>query len=203
MDQYVGQIILWPVSRIPKNWHLCDGTLLPISGNEALFSLLSTTYGGNGVTNFGLPDLRGRVPIGCSNTYPLAKIGGAESVNLTSGQLPAHTHTATVTTDIKNLTVTVNGTPYNNSPGPTNIPSDSTCLANATTSGSDDANIYNTSAPTAGKYMASPGVTTSGGVGVNVQVKPSGGNSAPVSVVQPYAVVNYIISLQGIYPTRS
>jgi len=85
----------------PMGWHLCDGSLLPISQFDTLFSLLGTTYGGDGQTTFGVPDLRGRVPIGqgrnntTGTSYSLGQSAGTESVTLTINQMPAHTHTAT------------------------------------------------------------------------------------------------------------
>jgi microcystin-dependent protein len=78
----------------PVNWAICDGRMMPISGNEALYALIGTTYGGDGQTTFGLPDLRGRAPIHKSTTYPMGSQGGAEAVTLTSTQMPMHTHTA-------------------------------------------------------------------------------------------------------------
>jgi microcystin-dependent protein len=97
MDPITGMIIQFAGNFAPKNWALCDGTLLPISQNNALFSILGTTYGGNGTTNFALPDLRGRVCIhpgqGPGLTYrPFGGAGGAESVTLLVSNMPAHSH---------------------------------------------------------------------------------------------------------------
>jgi microcystin-dependent protein len=78
----------------PVNWALCDGSTVPISGNEPLFTLIGTTYGGDGQTTFKLPDLRGRAPIHKSATYPFGSQGGTEAVTLTSTQMPMHTHSA-------------------------------------------------------------------------------------------------------------
>jgi microcystin-dependent protein len=97
MDPILGQIIIFAGNFAPRGWALCDGQLLPISQNTALFSLLGTTYGGDGRTTFALPDLRGRVPIhagqgpGLSN-YALGARGGSESTTLTTNNLPAHSH---------------------------------------------------------------------------------------------------------------
>ncbi|MGZ5199357.1 MAG: phage tail protein [Telluria sp.] len=77
----------------PVNWAKCDGSVIPISGNDALFALIGNTYGGDGQTTFGLPDLRGRAPMHKSPTYPIGSKGGDESVTLTPNQMPAHTHT--------------------------------------------------------------------------------------------------------------
>lgn len=100
-DQYVGEIRMFAGNFAPVDWEFCNGQLLAISGNEALFSLLGTTYGGDGTTNFGLPDLRGRLPIGQGTSsfgsiYQRGQMGGTEEVTLQSGQLPAHSHTLNV-----------------------------------------------------------------------------------------------------------
>ena len=96
-EPFIGQIILVGFNFAPRGWALCNGQLLSIASNTALFSLLGTTFGGNGTTNFALPDLRGRVPIhfgmgpGLSN-YTMGEAAGTESVTLISTQIPAHNH---------------------------------------------------------------------------------------------------------------
>lgn len=97
MDPLIGTIALFGFDWAPRGWMRCDGTLLPISSNTALFSLIGTTYGGDGMTNFALPDLRGRAPIhdgpgpGLSNR-PIGSAGGAETVTLIATNVPPHTH---------------------------------------------------------------------------------------------------------------
>ncbi len=91
-DQYVGEIRMFSGQYAPVGWELCNGQLLPITGNEVLFSLIGKLYGGDGQTNFALPDLRGRLPIHNSSQYLLASKGGVETVTLTEEHLPAHTH---------------------------------------------------------------------------------------------------------------
>ena len=96
-DPYLGEIKLVPYGFEPKGWALCDGRELPINQNQALFALLGTNFGGDGRTTFGLPDLRGRVPVGSGQaasgtTYAVGDTGGQESLKLTVGQLPAHAH---------------------------------------------------------------------------------------------------------------
>jgi microcystin-dependent protein len=98
-DNFIGEIILTPFNFAPRSFALCNGQLLPISQNAAMFSLLGTTYGGDGITTFALPDLRGRVGIssgqgpGLSN-YNLGDLGGLEGVTLNVNELPSHNHTA-------------------------------------------------------------------------------------------------------------
>ena len=96
-EPFLGQIILVPYNFAPRGWAFCNGQILPIAQNTALFSLLGTTYGGNGQTTFALPDLRGRVAIssgqgpGLSN-YDLGQVGGTETETLTINQMPMHAH---------------------------------------------------------------------------------------------------------------
>src|SRR4051812_32809044 len=89
---YVGEIRMFAGNFNPAGWMFCDGALLPISENETLFQLLGTTYGGDGQATFGLPDLRGRIPIHQGNGFILAQNGGVESVTLTVAQIPSHSH---------------------------------------------------------------------------------------------------------------
>lgn len=93
-EPYIGEIRLFGGSFAPAGWALCDGALLPISEHDALFNLIGTTYGGDGQTTFGLPDLRGRVPMHLGPGYAIGQMAGAESVTLTVNQIPAHTHAA-------------------------------------------------------------------------------------------------------------
>ena len=96
-DPFLGEIRIFGFEFAPFGWALCNGAVLPIGQNQALFSLLGTTYGGNGINTFALPDLRSRVPLGMGqgaglSFYPLGQKGGAETVTLTTAQLPAHSH---------------------------------------------------------------------------------------------------------------
>lgn len=91
---YVGEIRMFAGNFPPVGWMFCEGQLLPISENEQLFTLIGTTYGGDGESTFALPDLRGRIPIHQGNGFILAETGGAEEITLTITQIPAHTHAA-------------------------------------------------------------------------------------------------------------
>jgi microcystin-dependent protein len=100
---YVGEIRLFSFSRVPTGWFACDGSLQPISGYEVLYTLIGTTYGGDGVSTFGMPDLRGQLPIhqGTGRGLTprvLGAVGGSESVSLTTANLPSHTHNYLATT---------------------------------------------------------------------------------------------------------
>src|SRR5438034_10177309 len=89
---YVGEIRMFGGNFAPAGWMFCEGQLLPISGNETLFNLIGTTYGGDGQSTFALPDLRGRLPLHQGNGFTLAETGGAEEVTLTVQQIAAHSH---------------------------------------------------------------------------------------------------------------
>src|SRR5271169_1149679 len=96
---YVGEIRMFASNFAPAGWMLCQGQLLPISEFETLFNLIGTTYGGDGQSTFALPDLRGRLPIHQGSGFVLAASGGAETVTLTTNQIPAHSHTVFATTN--------------------------------------------------------------------------------------------------------
>src|ERR1700751_172653 len=91
---FVGEIRMFGGNFAPAGWMFCEGQLLPISENETLFNLIGTTYGGDGQSTFALPDLRGRIPIHMGGGFTLAETGGVETVTLTVGQIPAHSHPA-------------------------------------------------------------------------------------------------------------
>ena len=175
MGQYfLGQIVpvAFNVNMIPKGFHLCDGTLLSIAQYSALFSLLGVNFGGNGTTNFALPDLRGRAALGSNlGSIPIGQPAGTETVTLTVNQLPAHNHMIVATTSPG---VGRGGVPANN------------ILAANTSPGS---------------YFATPGSNEMTlAIGTNIG---NSGGSQPHSNMQPYLVVNYMIAMQGIYPSRS
>jgi microcystin-dependent protein len=176
---FLGEIIIFAGNFAPRGFALCQGQLLPISQNTALFSLLGTTYGGNGTTTFGLPDLRGRYPRGMGtgpglSTVVEGELGGAENQTLTLNEIPAHTHTATE--NVSNAAGTV-GTP------------NGAFLAKDPTGGSVP--MYNSTA-TPGKALAAGAIT----------VSPSGG-SQPHPVLDPFLALNFCIALTGIFPSRN
>ena len=99
---FLGQIGIFGFNFAPRGWAFCAGQILPIAQNTALFSLLGTTYGGNGQTNFQLPDLRGRTPLHFDGNYPQGEVAGEENVTLLVTEMPAHTHTLTGSTNTAN-----------------------------------------------------------------------------------------------------
>ena len=176
-DPFIGQIRLFGGNFAPRNYAFCDGQLLQISQNTALFSLLGTVYGGDGRTTFGLPDLRGRAPIhaGRGPGLPDFRIGqkaGTETEVITEQQLPAHNHP-------------LHG---HNAVSTTQAPSGNS-LANTPSGGRGGGGV--TPYGAANNLVAMAGGTT-----------PTGGGQAHTNV-QPRIALNYIIALEGIYPSRN
>ena len=125
---YVGEIRMFAGNFAPAGWMFCEGQLLPISEYETIFNLIGTTYGGDGQSVFALPDLRGRVPIHFGNGFTLAETGGAETITLTSSQIPAHTHPFLATTGSPGTTSPQGAVPavptasiYNSGTSPVNM----------------------------------------------------------------------------------
>ncbi len=117
-EPFLSELRLFSFAFAPKGWALCNGQLLPINQNQALFSLLGTTYGGNGQTNFALPDMRGRVPMHVGSGHTLGEHGGEQAHTLTLNELPTHTHvlqatTTVATTNIPNNTMLLGSTAPN------------------------------------------------------------------------------------------
>jgi len=189
-NPFVGQIFLLPFNFPPKGFAFCQGQLLPLAQNTALFSLLGTTYGGDGKTNFALPDLRGRVPIGEDQgpglaDYPLGQPGGAETVTLTGSQLPQHNHGV----NIGSLTAAARSrNAVGNQQTPVgNIPAIDAASGPASyTNAAPDSNMPASTVALGG----APTAAASGG-------------SLPHTNMQPSLTLNFCIALQGVFPPRS
>jgi microcystin-dependent protein len=172
MEGYISEIRMFAGNFAPRSWAFCNGSLQSIANNSALFALVGTTYGGDGQTTFGLPDLRSRVAVhtgtgaGLSN-YQLGQMGGSESVTLTALNVGGHTHAVTGTT-----VVAVNNFPAGNGDP-----------------------IYSTA--TDNSAMAPASLT-----GVTVAPQTPSGNT-PINTIQPYIGMNFIICLEGIFPSRN
>jgi microcystin-dependent protein len=173
MDPFVAEIRIFPFNFAPKGWAFCDGQLLPISQNTALFSLLGTTYGGDGKSNFALPNLQGSAPMqpgqgaGLSNQY-LGESAGSDAVTLLESETPSHAHALGATG--QNALQSV--------PGPTGVLAHSNgafAYVNTTS------NLVNMD-PTA--------------------IAPAGGDQ-PHNNLQPYLTLNFCIAMQGVFPPRS
>jgi microcystin-dependent protein len=174
-NPFLAEIRIFPYNFAPKGWAMCNGQLMPISQNTALFSLLGTTYGGNGKSNFALPNLQGCAPMqpgqgpGLS-LRDLGETGGEQTVTLLQTEMPAHNHS---------LQAFAGRGANTNAPGPT-----------VTLSSSQGNYVYDSTAP-------NPPAQMNSGV-----LAPSGGNQ-PHNNLQPCLTLNFCIALQGIFPARS
>jgi microcystin-dependent protein len=167
-EPFLSEIKVVSFNFPPKGWALCNGQLLPINQNQALFALLGTTYGGNGQTNFALPDLRGRVPIHMGSGYTLGQNGGQEAHTINQSEMPLHTHSISATTNVATQ----------QSPG------SSSRLARGTSA------MY---APAQGQGL----------VVMSSQAVSSIGGSQPHQNMMPLLTLNFIIALQGIFPSQN
>lgn len=172
-EPYLGQIMLVGFNFAPRGWALCDGQILPINQNQALYSLIGTTYGGDGRTTFALPDLRSRVPLHQGSgpgldSYTLGEKTGVETVTLTTAQLPSHTHTAYCYSDSADAITPVQKVWASEQ--------------------SQAFPVYSDQTPD--QTMNGNSLTHSGG-------------SLPHTNLQPYIAVYFCIAMQGIFPPRN
>jgi len=172
-EPFLGEIRIASFGFAPKGWAMCNGQLLPINQNQALFAILGTTYGGDGRTTFALPDLRSRTPISFGGgpglaSYNLGQSGGAENVTLTQAQTPAHVHALSAST----------------LPASTNLPANDV-LAKKAKFGVDDFVTSNNTTP------------------MNPQALSVVGSGSPHENRQPFLSLNFVIALQGIFPSQN
>lgn len=225
MEPFIGQVMIWSGNFQPRGWAYCDGRILSISSNTALFSLLGTEYGGDGRTTFALPDFRGRVHVGSGqgpglSGYRVAQQGGREKVTLTTQQLTSHTHTlhgsvAGVVTGTVSGKVTATLTPeiplgsgVSTQAGP-GLLADGSAKTGA---GRDAVSIPFYTTETGSSVMAGTPIDVdqdvnltpalSVAVSQDLAVADNGGGQA-FDIRQPYLAMNYIIALEGLYPERS
>lgn len=190
-EPFIGEIRMVGFNFAPRGWAFCDGRLLAISQFSALFSLLGTMYGGDGRTTFGLPDYRGRSPVGMGDGPGLTPIiqgekAGIENVTILSTQMPVHTHTATAS-----ATFAVAGTPSNATATPSTT---NNILGASQAGGPPSAAIWSDA-------LNDP-VTLGNTETVSVTVDPAGGNQ-PLQIRNPFTGINFIIALEGIFPSRN
>ena len=171
-EAMIGEVKMFAGNFAPRGWALCNGQLLQISQNSALFSILGTTYGGDGRTTFALPDLRGRVPVHAGSgtgliRKQLGQQGGAENVNISVRNLPSHTHAIKAVAEV----------------GDEGLPNGNLLASNSSANRS---------------YS-----TLSSNATMNKSMVENTGGNLPVNNMQPYLTINYIICLEGIYPSRN
>jgi microcystin-dependent protein len=174
-DSYVGQILLVPYNFAPKNFAFCQGQLLPISQNTALFSILGTNYGGDGRSTFALPNLQSCIPVGQGqgpglSPYVVGQTGGTDTVTLVTTQIPSHAH----------VQQGISGAATSQSPAATTF---------APGGGRGHALSYYIAPPTTATMNASA-------------LAPTGGGQAHNNMM-PYLVLNYVIALTGVFPPRN
>lgn len=172
-DPFVAEIRIFPFNFAPKGWAFCDGQILPLSQNTALFSLLGTTYGGDGKSNFALPNMQNNAPMhpgqgpGLS-LHDLGETGGSETVSLLESEIPSHRHALSAIND---------------------IPDSLTPIADSSMSRSSGGNAYQT----ANTNM----------VNMAIQALSPAGGDQPHNNMMPYLTLNFCIALQGVYPPRT
>jgi len=176
---FLGQVQPFGFNFAPLHWAFCDGQLLAISQNTALFALIGTFYGGNGTSTFALPDLRGRVPMHQGTllggeTYDLGEVAGAEAVTLIQTEMPAHTHSFSGTSAAANWKPPVTGSAY----------------AQSNKAGTSPGDAY---------YAADSQNITS----LHVSSVTPFGNNLPHTNIQPYLTLNWCICIAGIFPSRN
>lgn len=177
MDEYIGMIKIFAGNFAPRGWAFCNGQLLAINQYSAVYAILGTMYGGNGVNNFALPNLSGRAPIGFGqgpglSNYVIGQIGGVEGVTLATTQIPSHSHTLNV----------------NNEKAGVAVPTSLSSIAAPVDINGDAASGYSQAAPNTQMSPASIGAT--------------GGNASHENRA-PFIALNYIICLEGIFPSRN
>ncbi|MBB2149930.1 phage tail protein [Pedobacter gandavensis] len=177
MENFVGEIRLFGFTFPPRGWAVCNGQIIAIQANTALFSLLGTQYGGNGTTTFGLPDLRGRAAIGFGqgpglSDYVQGEVSGTENISISINNMPAHTHIAKVSTQEGSVADPVTGN----------------SLAAMVDTSVNKILSYSTAAPT---------------VALNTNTNSITGANIPISIMQPTLALNYCIATTGVFPSRN
>lgn len=188
MEPFIGQIMMFGGNFAPRGWALCDGQLLPIASYSALFSIIGTFYGGDGRTTFALPDLRGRMPINYGTgpglqPFQIGQKGGAEIHTLNQLEMPNHIHNGSTLRGVVQV---------NREDGTINEPE------NANFGIASSGTPFNTNATDASMGISGG----NGNVSIQGNTGAAGGNQ-PFNIRNPYQAVNFVIALQGIFPSRN
>lgn len=199
MEAFLGSIMTFGFAYAPRGWVLCNGQQLALSQNQALFSLIGVSYGGNGVNTFQLPNLQSRLPMGQGpgpnlTQRTLGEVGGTETVTLLNTHLPPHTHTATVT----NLAASTSISLTKPAVGNLGAPSATNAWVGGSGTGQGSARIFSTGAGSDPITQQGVSTTMSGSVAIGMA-----GASLPFSGLNPLLVVNFSLAMQGIFPSRN
>lgn len=184
-EPFIGEVKVFAFNFAPKMYMLCQGQILAISNNSALFALLGTTYGGNGQTTFALPDLRGRFPISQGNgaglpSHTIGEMSGNTSTTLLSSNMPSHNHTLTAA----RVKIATNSTFSDANTGSEAFP------------GTNTQNQFYATTQGAGEFMAPGSGVISGTTDIS-------GSNTPINIQNPFLVMNYSIAIYGIFPSRN
>jgi microcystin-dependent protein len=187
MEEFIGVVKLFAGNFAPRGWILCNGQSLAIASNTALFSILGTTYGGNGQTTFALPDLRGRTAVGWGqgpglSNYVIGETVGTENVSILTSNMPAHNHIATSTLSLS----------ASDAAATVATPVAGNALGAGKDVNTDPVTMYTTSAPNVPLAGGSVATTTA-----------LNGGNIPISILQPTLALTYIICFQGVFPSRN
>ncbi|KJS34054.1 MAG: hypothetical protein VR70_18735 [Rhodospirillaceae bacterium BRH_c57] len=205
MDYFMGMIGVFGFYWAPEYFSTCQGQILTVNQYQALYTLLGGTYGGSPPTTFGLPNLQGRTVIGQgilaepsgTHQYQMGQFSGATQTALSTAQMPAHIHTATISGGGAGTAANVH---VSTSPGTKTTPAPGDYLGAVNNANPDPVSLYVDQA-SPGTTVALGGVTGGGGSGGTITINPAG-NSGAFSLMQPYMVMNPCICVQGLYPIR-
>lgn len=212
MDPMLGTIILWPIPFAPVGYAVCNGATIQIQQNQALFSLLGTRYGGNGTTTFQLPDFRNRVPRGLNNVTDPTALGGSDvytgsasgaaTATLTTANLPSHNHPTVAGTLSISIPVSNDNTNNTDTPGPTTVLTRGIISSGIS---SNPTKQYTTVAPTTNllPFNAAIPAGNTGNTGNGTPLVAPVTIPLTIPTLPAYCPVNFIIAIQGTYPSRN
>lgn len=198
-EPFLGEICIFGFNYAPIGWSSCQGQSLPVAQYQALYSLLGVYYGGSPNTNFNLPNLQGRLPLGFNNTFPIGAAGGAVAVAIGVNNLPPHNHPATMTMSSLSATTTLNATTKTGGAA-TPVANSTLCAA---TSGTGTANIYLAPPSPAPADLVPLGNISTAVSGSGTVTVGNTGLGQSLNVLNPFLAINFSIAMEGIYPTRN
>ncbi len=208
MDEYIGVIKMFIGNYAPQNYLMCQGQTLPIQQYQALFSIIGVTYGGNGTTNFMLPNLQSRIPIGYGqgsglSTYSLGQAGGAETITLTEGQMPPHLHQVGATSLAGNIKIRTSDSTADSYAAFNNAIAQAAAKLTPSSPNTERPQLFSATPTFAeNNYLHASTVDTSGFSVSGPSATAIAGGSQPHENRQPFLTVNFIICINGIYPSR-